>query len=50
MLVLLHNVLETTGKNNLFDVWPNLEVYFHGGVSFNPYKDQYKKILPKQDS
>jgi len=49
MLVLLHNVLETTGKNNLFDVWPNLEVYFHGGVSFIPYKDQYKKILPKQD-
>ncbi|KJD32488.1 hypothetical protein PK35_09770 [Tamlana nanhaiensis] len=47
MLVLLNTVLETTGKENLFDVWPNLEVYFHGGVSFTPYKDQYKKILPK---
>ena len=47
MLVLLNNVLETTGKNNLFDVWPNLEVYFHGGVSFSPYIDQYKKILPQ---
>ena len=47
MLVLLHNVLETTGKKNLFEVWPNLEVYFHGGVSFTPYQDQYKKILPK---
>ncbi|MFH6768564.1 GH3 auxin-responsive promoter family protein [Gaetbulibacter aquiaggeris] len=47
MLVLLNNVLETTGKNNLFDVWPNLEVYFHGGVSFSPYKDQYKKLLPQ---
>lgn len=46
MLVLLNNALETTGKNNLFDIWPNLEVYFHGGVSFTPYKDQYKKILP----
>ena len=46
MLVLLNNVLETTGKNNLHDIWPNLEVYFHGGVSFTPYKDQYKKILP----
>ena len=46
MLVLLHNVLETTGKKNLHDIWPNLEVYFHGGVSFNPYTDQYKKILP----
>lgn len=49
MLVLLNNVLETTGKQNLHEVWPNLEVYFHGGVSFAPYKDQYKKILPKKD-
>jgi hypothetical protein len=49
MLVLLNNVLETTGKNNLFDIWPNLEVYFHGGVSFTPYSDQYKAILPKKD-
>jgi hypothetical protein len=49
MLVLLNNVLETTGKQNLFDIWPNLEVYFHGGVSFTPYVDQYKVILPKAD-
>tara|TARA_R110002049_G_scaffold293731_1_gene478949 strand:+ start:28698 stop:30197 length:1500 start_codon:yes stop_codon:yes gene_type:complete len=49
MLVLLNNVLETTGKQSLHEVWPNLEVYFHGGVSFTPYKDQYKKILPKKD-
>ncbi|MFD2725149.1 GH3 auxin-responsive promoter family protein [Hyunsoonleella rubra] len=49
MLVLLNNVLETTGKQSLLDVWPNLEVYFHGGVSFVPYADQYKKILPKKD-
>ncbi|GAA4297136.1 GH3 auxin-responsive promoter family protein [Aestuariibaculum suncheonense] len=47
MLVLLNNVLETTGKGNLHEVWPNLEVYFHGGVSFTPYVDQYKSILPK---
>ena len=46
MLVLLNNVLETTGKSNLLEIWPNLEVYFHGGVSFMPYKDQYKNILP----
>jgi len=46
MLVLLNNVLETTGKQSIHDVWPNLEVYFHGGVSFVPYIDQYKKILP----
>lgn len=49
MLVLLNNVLETTGKSSLFDIWPNLEVYFHGGVSFVPYKDQYRNILPKND-
>ncbi|MFK7834335.1 MAG: GH3 auxin-responsive promoter family protein [Winogradskyella sp.] len=46
MLVLLNNVLDKTGKDSLLDIWPNLEVYFHGGVSFNPYVDQYKAILP----
>jgi hypothetical protein len=49
MLVLLNNVLETTKQISLQDVWPNLEVYFHGGVSFVPYVDQYKKILPKSN-
>ena len=49
MLVLLNNVIEETGKDNLFQVWENLEVYFHGGVSFNPYKEQYKKILPRKN-
>lgn len=49
MLVLLNNVLETTGKGNLFEVWPALEVYFHGGVSFDPYTPQYQKILPKDE-
>jgi GH3 auxin-responsive promoter len=49
MLVLLNNVLEHTSKKNLFDIWPNLEVYFHGGVSFVPYVDQYKAILPNKN-
>ncbi|AUC74241.1 GH3 auxin-responsive promoter family protein [Olleya sp. Bg11-27] len=49
MLVLLNNVLDKTEKTSLFDVWPNLEVYFHGGVSFNPYIEQYRNILPKKD-
>ncbi|MEM7483809.1 MAG: GH3 auxin-responsive promoter family protein [Bacteroidota bacterium] len=48
MLVLLNDVLEKTGKNHLFEIWENLEVYFHGGVSFTPYKDQYKKLLPRK--
>lgn len=49
MLVLLHEVLTHTGKQNLLEVWPNLEVYFHGGVSFTPYVDQFKKIIPKNN-
>ena len=47
MLVLLNKMLETTGKTHLFEIWENLEVYFHGGVSFNPYRDQYRSILPR---
>lgn len=46
MLVMLNHVLQTSGKGNLFEVWPNLEVYFHGGVSFQPYQEQYQKLLP----
>ena len=49
MLVLLNRVLEKTGKKNILEVWPNLEVYFHGGVNFNPYREQFKKIIPKKD-
>lgn len=49
MLVLLNNVLDKTNKDSLFDIWPNLEVYFHGGVSFNPYAEQYKAILPSNN-
>ena len=48
MLVLLNAVLEKTGKENIHEVWPNLEVYFHGGVNFNPYREQFKKLLPKK--
>jgi len=48
MLVLLQRVLEVTGKDNILEVWPNLEVYFHGGVNFNPYREQYHKLIPKE--
>jgi hypothetical protein len=47
MLVLLNKVLEETGKGNLFEVWDQLEVYFHGGVNFNPYREQYRRLLPR---
>lgn len=49
LLVLMNRVLEDNHKTNLHELWPNLEVYFHGGVSFEPYRDQYKKLLPKPD-
>lgn len=49
MLVLMNKMLEETGKGNLFEIWPNLEVYFHGGVSFEPYREQYQQLLPKKD-
>ena len=48
MLVLLNSVLEETGKASLFEVWEHLEVYFHGGVNFAPYKAQYEKLMPRE--
>ena len=49
MLVLLNNVLDASGKDHLFEIWPFLEVYFHGGVNFLPYAEQYEKILPRDN-
>ena len=45
MLVLLNQGLAKMDKSNIFDIWPNVEVYFHGGVSFRPYKNQYDQIF-----
>jgi hypothetical protein len=44
-LVLIKQILAYTGKSNLLDVWPNLEVFFHGGISFTPYREQFKKLI-----
>lgn len=49
MMVLLNKTLETTGKENLLEIWPNAEVYFHGGVSFEPYRVPYQKLFPKDN-
>ncbi|MCZ8167799.1 MAG: GH3 auxin-responsive promoter family protein [Flavobacterium sp.] len=49
MLVLINRMLLEEGKTNLLELWPNLEVYFHGGVSFEPYREQYQKIIPKAE-
>jgi hypothetical protein len=46
MLVLLQKVLAETGRESILDVWPNMEVYFHGGVNFMPYREQYKALMP----
>ncbi len=45
MLSVLKRVLEITGKDSLEQVWPNLEVFFHGGVAFAPYREQYKQLI-----
>ncbi|MBI9067000.1 MAG: GH3 auxin-responsive promoter family protein [Salinivirgaceae bacterium] len=46
-LVLIKRILDITGKNNLLEVWPNLELFIHGGVSFTPYLSQFKHFIPK---
>ena len=45
MLSVLNRVMELSGKQHLEDVWPNLEVFFHGGVSFTPYRQQYQRLI-----
>ncbi|MCK5536777.1 MAG: GH3 auxin-responsive promoter family protein, partial [Bacteroidales bacterium] len=44
-LVLIKRIFEITGKSDLMDVWPNLELFVHGGVSFEPYREQFKSII-----
>ena len=44
-LVLIKRILEITGKHTLKEVWPNLELYIHGGVSFTPYREQFQKLI-----
>jgi hypothetical protein len=45
-LILLKHILKVTGKNNLLELWPNLELFIHGGVNFTPYKEQFRKLIP----
>ena len=46
-LVYADKVLQITGKSNLHEVWPNLELYMHGGVNFKPYKASFERLFPK---
>lgn len=46
VLVLLHKIIEKSAAKNITEVWPNLELYMHGGVNFGPYKHQFKTLIP----
>jgi GH3 auxin-responsive promoter len=48
MMVLMRRILDVTGKNNIGEVWNGLEVYFHGGVNFTPYKEQFNELFGKE--
>lgn len=44
-IVLIEKLYELTGKNCLTDIWPNMELYIHGGVSFTPYRERFKRLI-----
>ncbi len=47
--VLINRLFQLKGTDNLLDIWPNLELFMHGGTSFQPYKDHYQKVIPKKE-
>lgn len=47
-ILLLQRIVELEKKNNILEVWPNLEVFFHGAVAFGPYKNLFKSLIPKE--
>ena len=49
MLSVLSRVMELSGKEHLEEVWQNIEVFFHGGVAFTPYRKQYEQLITKPD-
>lgn len=46
MMSVLQRVVEISGKDNISEVWPNLEAFFHGGIAFTPYRQQYEQLIP----
>ncbi len=48
MMSVINRVLELSGKDTLSEVWRNLEVFFHGGVAFTPYRQQYERLIPSE--
>ena len=47
-MAVLMRLMEISGTKDLTEVWPNLEVFFHGGVAFTPYREQYLRLIPSQ--
>ncbi|MCB0795377.1 MAG: GH3 auxin-responsive promoter family protein [Flavobacteriales bacterium] len=47
-LIILRRILELTGKEHILEVWPNLELFLHGGVSFRPYRAPFKELIPSE--
>ncbi len=47
-LVLIKEILEVTGASNISEIWPNLSSYLHGGVGFEPYEEQFRKMIPSE--
>ena len=45
----LNKIIDKSGAENIKEVWPNLELYMHGGVNFSPYKNQFDKLIPKEN-
>jgi GH3 auxin-responsive promoter. len=45
-LMLMNKILEYTGKNNICEVWPNIELFMHGGIGFEPYREVYRSLFP----
>lgn len=49
MMAVIKHMLDITGKSSVNELWPNLEVFFHGGVAFTPYREQYRQIIKSPD-
>jgi hypothetical protein len=48
-LVMIKHILNYVGKENLLEIWPNLELFSHGGVNFTPYREQFEKLIPSSN-
>ena len=48
MLVLFHRMIEKSGAKNILEIWPNLELFMHGGVNFGPYINQFERFIPSE--